>query len=165
MVALYFLLIAFFGVRRGRIHGVIISLSSALMLGFIFAYSDTSKGQINRYVDFRIISMIISVFTAKVLMIFSDFDSKTIAQSSIYLCIALCNAAIAFDLSVSQTEFTLFFYKFFDEMVIILCLLQMYISHAGFTRSLGHIQPLLYKCIRRIKCAIRDFYQDRRVAL
>jgi surface polysaccharide O-acyltransferase-like enzyme len=136
----YFLFIFLFGDSRSRIHSVIICLSSLLNILFQLPLADTPE----QYIYNRNVFILWDGATALILTMFLLFDKTAWKQALLLAFAVLCHSMVTYDLSIASSWFTLFFYNYYDELIITVGLLQMMASHDGLIRSFNNLQELLF---------------------
>ena len=141
VITVYFLFISIFGGSCNRIHAVIIFLASALNILFQLPEANT----LEQYVYNKNVFVLWDGATAFILTMFLVFDKSAWKQALILAFAVLCHIMIVYDLTISSSWFSVFFYNFYDELIIVAGILQLTVSYDGFTRSLNNLQGLLFR--------------------
>jgi len=139
----WFFILLLFGSSRTKVSAFI------LFVAWCF-YSITSiTGMFDRldYLASKRVLILIDGLTALILTMFLIFDKSAWKYSLILAFAVLCHTMIIYDLTIASSWFTLFFYSYYDELIITVGLLQMGVSYNGFIESLGRVQKLLSRTI------------------
>ena len=140
LMAAYFLFIFVLGGRQNRIHSAILFLSALLNVFFQLPESTS----LSEYIYNRNVSLLWDGATALMLTGFLPFDKIAWKQALLLAFAVLCHSMIIYDLSIASSWFTLFFYSYYDELIITVGLLQMMVSYDGLIRALDNLQELLF---------------------
>ena len=71
---------------------------------------------------------------------FLVFDKTAWKQALLLAFATVCHGMIIYDLTIASSIFSLFFYSFYDELIITIGILQMMVSYDGFTTALSNIR-------------------------
>jgi len=95
------------------------------------------------YVYNRNVSVLWDGATALILAMFLVFDKVAWKQALLLAFATLCHIMIILQLTEAPSIFSLFFYSFYDELIIIVGILQMMVSHDGLITALGRLQDYI----------------------
>lgn len=140
IIAVYFLFIIVFSRGKNRIHAVIIFIASTLNVLFQLPISENTE----QYIYNRNVFVIWDGITAVILTMFLFFDRLAWKKALILSFAVLCHSMIIYDITISSSLFTVFFYNYYDELIIMIGLAQMMISYDIFIRSLRNIQEHIF---------------------
>jgi len=140
VIAVYFLLILLFGGSQSRIHSAIIFLSSALNVMFQLPEST----DLASYVYNRNVFVLWDGITAFILTMFLVFDRIAWKQALLLAFATLCHFMIIYDLTIASSWFSLFFYNYYDELIITVGLTQMAISYNGINTALRTVRKFVH---------------------
>ena len=158
IMAVYFLFILIFGGRANRIHSAIIFLASILNIVFQLPESYDLKS----YVYNRNVFVLWDGVTAVILTMFLVFDKTAWKQAVLLAFAVLCHSMIIYDLTISSSPLTNFFYSFYDELIIIVGLLQMMVSYDGIISALYNLQKLLFRINVYINSISKSFSTSKK---
>ena len=133
---MYFLIILCFGGGNNRIHAAIIFLASTLNVMFELPVST----DLASYIYNRNVSVLWDGATALILSMFLIFDKTAWKQALLLAFATLCHIMIIYDLTIASSVISLFFYSFYDELIITIGILQMMVSYDGFTAALRSLR-------------------------
>ena len=86
--------------------------------------------------------------TAAILSLFLFFDKIAWKQAVLLSVATLCHAMIVIDLTIQSTWFSLFFYNYYDELIILVGVSQMAVSHNGIYTALRAVRKhLRWLCV------------------
>lgn len=139
LIAAYFLFILVFGGSNNRIHAAIIFLASALNVVFELPEST----DLASYIYNRNVSVLWDGATALILAMFLIFDKTAWKQSLLLAFATLCHIMIIYDLTIASSIISLFFYNFYDELIITVGILQMMVSYDGVITALRNIRKYI----------------------
>jgi hypothetical protein len=139
LIAAYFLFILLFGGDRYRIHAAIIFSASALNVMFELPGST----DLASYVYNRNVSVLWDGATALILVMFLVFDKVAWKQALLLAFATLCHIMIILHLTDASSIFSLFFYSFYDELIITVGILQMMVSYDGLITALSRLQEYI----------------------
>lgn len=139
VLAAYFLFILAFGGGGNRVHAAIIFLASSLNVIFELPLSTN----VAEYVHNRNVFVLWDGATALILAMFLAFDKIAWKQALLLAFATLCHIMIIYDLTIASSIFSLFFYSFYDELIITVGILQMMVSYDGFITALGRLQEFI----------------------
>lgn len=140
-IAAWFLFILIFSDERYRVHAFIIGLASIINIntnGLVDSFT---------YVQDVSISILFDGATALILTMFLVFDKLAVKQSLLLAFAVLCHTMIIYDLTIASSIFSNFFYTWYDELIIVVGLLQMGVSYNGFITALSNLQKLLPRIV------------------
>lgn len=131
IIAVYFFVILVFSEPKYRVHSAIILLFTILNIYFKMPTSTSLEEYVfNRNVN------ILWDGAAGVLLAFSMVFDRLAGKQALILAFAiLCHSMIIYDLTMTQSWFSGFFYTFYGELIILAGLLQMGVSYNGFTTA------------------------------
>jgi hypothetical protein len=139
LLVAYFLFILCFGGGNNRIHAAIIFLASALNVIFeLPASTDLAS-----YIYNRNISVLWDGATALILAMFLIFDKGAWKQASLLAFATVCHIMIICHLTIAPSIFSLFFYSFYDGLIITIGILQMMVSYDGLTSAFRNVREYL----------------------
>jgi len=139
IIAVYFIFILVFGGSSYRVHSFIIVLSSVLNLTFqLPASTDTES-----YVFNRNVFVLWDGVTAVILTMFLIFDRIAWKQALLLSFACFCHIMIVYDLTVESTWFSLFFYSYYNELIVLTGVAQMVVSHNGIYTALRAIRKFI----------------------
>lgn len=139
LMAVYFLFILIFSESRYKVHAVIIFLSSALNLYFELPISTN----IDEYIHNRNVFILWDSATMLILLLFLAFDSVAWKQALLLTFATMTHIMITYHLTTTEPSlFSLFFYSYYDELIIMVGLLQMMVSYNGFIAALRRAREL-----------------------
>lgn len=141
VMAVYFFFIMLFGESKNRIHSAIIFLSS--FLNMLFQHPESYDLQ--SYVYNRNISILWDGVTALILTMFLVFDKVAWKHALLLAFAVMCHTMIIYDLTKNSSIISNFFYSFYDELIIMIGLLQMAVSYDGLIGALDKLQELLHR--------------------
>jgi len=84
--------------------------------------------------------------TGLVLTMFMRIDTKALRHSLVMAFAVMCHTMILYDLTISSSWFTYFFYNFYDELIILVGLIQLWISYDSFNGTCSRIS----ECVHRL---------------
>ena len=141
LLAAYFLFILVFGGDKYRIHAAIIFISSILNVLFPLPTSTNPA----EYIYNRSVAVLWDGVTGLILVMFLAFDRIAWKQALLLAFATTCHIMIIYDLTIASTWFSIFFYSYYDELIITIGILQIMVSYEGFTRSLSGIQDAILR--------------------
>ncbi len=136
ILAVYFFFILAFGGGKNRVHAAIIFLASILNVMFELPASTN----LAEYIYNRNVSVLWDGATALILAMFLIFDRTAWKQALLLAFATLCHIMIIYDLTIASSIISLFFYSFYDELIITIGILQMMVSYDGLTTALGRLR-------------------------
>lgn len=134
-LAVFFFIILLFGGRKYRVHSFIIALSSSLNVLFQLPLADS----VESYVYNRNVGILWDGATAFILTMFLVFDKVAWKQASLLAFACFCHVMIVYDMTVSSTWFSLFFFNYYNELIVGVGVAQMAASYDGIITALGSI--------------------------
>lgn len=143
IIAVYFLFIFVFSEPRYRVHSAIILLFTSLNIYFELPVSNS----IEEYIANRSINISWDGVTAVALTMCFAFDKLAVKQALLLAFAITCHTVIIYDLTIASSVFSNFFYTWYDELIIVVGLLQMGVSYNGFTTALSNLQKLLPRIV------------------
>lgn len=147
ILAAYFFIILIFGTENNRVHAAIIFWASLLNVMFILPESTN----LAEYIHNRNVSVLWDGATALILSMFLIFDKTAWKQALLLAFATLCHIMIIYDLTIASSIFSLFFYSFYDELIITIGILQMMVSYDGITAALGNIRKSMAGAVGDIR--------------
>ena len=141
VIAVYFLFILVFSEPRYRVHSAIILLFTSLNIYFELPVSNSIEG----YIANRSINISWDGVTAVALTMCFAFDKLAVKQALLLAFAITCHTVIIYDLTIASSVFSNFFYTWYDELIIVVGLLQMGVSYNGFTTALSNLRELLLR--------------------
>ena len=148
VIAVYFFIILCFGGENNRIHAAIIFLAS--ILNVIFELPESID--MAEYIYNRKVFILWDGATALVLSMFLMFDKTAWKQAILLVFATLCHIMIIYDLTIASSVFSLFFYSFYDELIITIGILQLAVSHDSFYTALRRLQGAIFRGARNNRC-------------
>lgn len=142
VITTYFLFIWLFGGSYYRVHSFIILLSSVLNLCFQLPESTN----ITEYVFNRNVAVLWDGATAFILTMFLVVDKLAWKQALLLAFATLCHIMIIYDITIASSLLSLFFYNYYDELIITVGLLQMTVSSNGINTSFHNIWTIVRRC-------------------
>ena len=139
LIAAYFLVILVFGGSNNRVHAAIIF--SASFLSVVFELPESTN--LDEYIHNRNVFVLWDGATALILAMFLMFDKIAWKQALLLAFATVCHIMIIYDLTIASSIISLFFYSFYDELIITVGILQMMVSYDGFTTALGSIRKYI----------------------
>ena len=139
-MAVYFFIILCFGTGY-RIHSFIIVVSCIIGLCIPEA-KDDSLEEFLRLVNTSILLEGVTAFTLSMVLIFDKLAWK---QALLLAFATLCHIMINYDITIASSPFSLFFYSFYDELIITVGILQMMASYNGITTALRSAREHIYR--------------------
>jgi len=138
-VAVMYLLAAYFftilcAASGYRVHAFIILVAS--IIGISIPESDFFK-ETNT-------AIILDAITAFTLTMFLVFDRLAWKQALLLCFATLCHIMIIYDLTIASSWFSLFFYNYYEELIITVGLLQMLVSWNGIYTALRNIRDYIF---------------------
>ncbi len=140
-ITAWFLFILIFSDSRYRVHAFIIGLASIINI------NTNDLVEHFTYVQDVSLSILFDGATALILTMFLLFDKLAVKQSLLLAFAVLCHTMIIYDLTIASSIFSNFFYTWYDELIIVVGLLQMGVSYNGFTTALSNFQKLLPRIV------------------
>ena len=134
IVASYFFIILLFSTGY-RVHSFIII--AGVLLFMVMPSGDFIKG-INT-------AILIDGITAFTLTMFLFIDKLAWKQALILCFATLCHIMIIYDLTIASTWFSVFFYNYYDELIITVGLTQMAVSYDGINTALRNIREFIFR--------------------
>lgn len=128
VIAVYFFFILAFGGSKYRVHSAIILFFTTLNVFFELPASNN----LHEYISNRAINIAWDGLTGLVMVMFLYLDRLLVKQSFLLVFAITCHCMIIYDLTITSTWLSYFFYNFYDELIISVGLLQMGISYNGF---------------------------------
>ncbi len=160
VIAAYFLFIVIFSDSEYKVHATIIFLSSSLNIYFTLPQSTN----ITEYIYNRNLSILWDSVTMLILVAFIAFDRVAWKQALLLSFATLCHIMIICHLTIGQSMFSLFFYSYYDELVIMVGILQIMVSYNGFIAALRSIREHLFRTslyLRRLSKGIPTYKKGR----
>jgi len=139
IIALYFGIIWVLGDSETRVHSSIVCVSGILSICLAPEDSTTTAG----YIYNINISLLWDGLTALFLTIFFAFDKTAWRQAALLILAVITHMMVVHALSGHVTPTSRFFYSFYDELIILVGLLQVAVSYDGFVNALNNVQYLL----------------------
>lgn len=134
LMAIFFLFIFVFSTVEYKASSFIIFLSSILLYN---TYSDPlTIPTIENYTKNVGVSMLWDGATAMILTTALSVDKLAVKQALLLAFATTCHIMVLCDLPISSNVVTNMFYTFYDELIILVCIAQMAISHDAFTTAL-----------------------------
>ena len=103
------------------------------------------------YIYNRNVSVLWDGATALILSMFLVFDKLAWKQALLLAFATLCHIMIIYDLTIASSIFSLFFYSFYDELIITIGILQMMVSYDGLITALGSIRKSISGAVSDIR--------------
>lgn len=140
LLAFYFLIITIFNDRVRRVHSFIICVFS--FVGYLLP--PTTNNTIQEFISKCQVSMLLDGGTALVLGMFLVFDRLAWRQALILAFATTCHIMVILHL-INNSSTGLVFYNWYDELIILIGLIQMAISYEGITNALSNIRVCLLR--------------------
>ena len=146
IMAFYFSFVFLFGDREYKVHAFIISLFALLNLFTVSEIvTSTDQSYVSAFIEDTHISILWDGATALILTMFMVFDKTAWKQALLLAFAVLCHSMIIYDLTIASSWFSFLFYNWYDELIIVVGLLQMGVSYNGFTTALSNLRELLLR--------------------
>lgn len=157
VLAVYFFIILCFGTGN-RTHSVIIFISCCIGLVIPEVSGESLKGFI-RCVN---TSILLDGVTALSLTMFLIFD-KLAWKQALVLCFAtLCHIMIIYDLTIVSSIISNFIYVLYDELIIVVSMLQIAISKDGFINALRNVRIYILRFSNGVRCYSQNLYSSKK---
>lgn len=150
-MAIYFFIILLFGYGY-RVHSFII-LSSCLIGIAIPDMKDESLAEFLRCVN---TSILLDSVTALILSMMLFFDKVAWKQAVLLSFATIAHIMVILDITTNSTAFSLFFYNYYDELIITVGIFQMMVSMNGFNTALRN----LWECLSRVDFNLRCYSKN-----
>ena len=128
-IAAWFLFIFIFSDSGYKYHSIIIALSSIINLLTNGLTKDFT------YIQDASISIIFDGVTGVIMVMFLGKDKLIPKQSLLLAFAAVCHFMIVYDLTVYSSVISNLFYIWYDELIIVVGLLQIGVAYNGFTTA------------------------------
>ena len=138
VMAIYFFIILCFGTGY-RIHSFIIL--AACIIGL--AIPEVKNDSVSEFIRGANTSMLLDGVTAFTLTMFLLFDRLAKYQAGLLVFATTVHFMLIWDVTISSSWFTLFFYTYYDELLITVGVLQIMVSHNGFIAALRNIREIV----------------------
>ena len=139
VIAAWFLFLFIFSSREYKVHAFIISAASIINLS-------TNDLVVNfTYEQDVSISILFDGVTAFILTMFLVFDKVAWKQALLLAFAVMCHIMIIYDLTIASSPFSNVFYSWYDELIIMVGLLQMGVSYNGMVDAIGRIQVFTFR--------------------
>ena len=139
ILAVYFLFILVFVGSGNRVHSAIIFLSSMLLVVFELPEATNES----EYVFNRGVNILWDCATALILVAFLVFDKTAWKQALLLAFAVACHGMIVYDLTIASSTVSMFFYSYYDELIITVGITQMMVSHDGLLTALGNLRKFI----------------------
>jgi hypothetical protein len=87
----------------------------------------------------------IGIDAASALLLAFAFKKPAFKQSALLAFATLCHTMLLYDLTITSTQVTNFFYNWYEELIVMIGLLQMAVAHDGFTSALNRVRESIYR--------------------
>lgn len=139
-IAFYFLIIMITAEWRYKIHAFIIFMFSSAAIYTGLGIDEAVRNvTLNEYIKDVKISILWDGAAALMLTMFLIFDKAAWKQALLLAFAVLCHSVLIYDLTITSSPFSNFFYDWYDELIIAVGLLQMGASYNaianGFAES------------------------------
>ncbi len=135
VMAIYFFIVLCFS-KGYRIHSIIIVLYC--LVGIYMPESNFIKETST--------AILIDGVTAFTLTMFLFLDRLAWKQALLLAFATVCHIMIIYDLTIASTWFSVFFYNYYDELIITVGLIQMAVSYNGINTAFRNIWELIHGC-------------------
>jgi len=148
----YFFVIVFFGNGQPVRHSVIIFLSCIVNIYFC------SEGDLNQaeYIIDRNKALIIEILTCFALLSIMIFDRDAWKQAALLAFAVLCHTMIIYRYTIEYTWLSQLFLLNYDELLILIGIVQMVVSRDGFRTAFSNLLFLL----RRFRSNTSSVYKN-----
>ena len=142
LVAPWFLFIILFGNNKYLPHATILFLMAFVNILFVDVF-----GMVDplTYVESKDILMWYDIMVALIMITALRIDTLAWKHALILAFAATCHFMILYDLTVYPSFVSYLFYTWYEELIIMVGLLQMAISHNGLTNALGNARELILR--------------------
>jgi hypothetical protein len=154
IIAAYFLFILIFGGRGNRIHAAIIFLASALNV--IFELPESTN--LSEYVYNRNVFILWDGVAALILSMFLLFDKTALKQALLLAFATICHGMIVYHLTIAPSLFSLFFYSFYDELIVVVGILQIMVSYDGVITAFSNAKEFISRSISYSRRVVERLY-------
>jgi len=164
VLASFFLFILLFSDKRYKIHSFIIFLSS--ILAYSALSGDTSQMAravtLDEYIKDCEISVLWDGVTALILTMFLVFDKNAWKQALLLAFAVLCHSMIIYDLTIASSLMSNFFYSFYDELIILIGLLQIVASLNGYFNALRNVREFILRSRFYCYCFCKGLFPHKK---
>ena len=140
LVAPWFLFIIVFGDIKYLPHAAILFAMAVVNILFVDVFGMT--GPLS-YVEEKYLLMWYDISIALFMLTLLRVDKQSWKHALILAFAALCHFMIIYDLTIHSSFASNVFYTWYDELIIMVGILQMAISHNGLTNALGNIREFI----------------------
>jgi len=131
VIAAYFFIILVLGESRYRVHSAIILLFTVLNIVFELPESTNDF----EYVSNRAINIAWDGFAGLLMVCCLPLDKLASKQSLLFAFAVTCHCMIIYDLTITSSLLGSFFSVWYDELIIVVGILQIGVSYNGFTTA------------------------------
>ena len=145
IIAVVFLLVVLFGDHRYRGCSVIIFIASLINIFTLGDVTSSISSKIYMVEYINEIERAIRIDAATAIALAFAFAKPAFKQALLLAFATLCHTMLLYDLTVTSMQISLFFYNWYEELIILTGLLQMAAAHDGITSALYGIRESLYR--------------------
>jgi hypothetical protein len=156
-IALYFILICLFGDRKYIYSAIVLSIASIANFLIIDVLDLTLN---STYTEESLFLIGFDGATALALTFFIGKQHSCANQSIILLIAVFCHFATIYDIQNSLFIITSFIDSYYEQAIILLGLLQMWIARNGIFSAFRNISLLLHNSIDSCVCRISDILKN-----
>ena len=140
LVAPWFLFIIVFGDIKYFPHAAILFLMAFANILFVDVFGMVEPLS---YIESKYLLMWYDISIALFMITLLRVDKQSWKHALILAFAALCHFMIIYDLTIHSSFVSNVFYAWYDELIIMVGILQMAISHDGLTNALGRIRGFI----------------------
>ena len=140
LVAPWFLFIIVFGDIKYLPHAAILFLMAFANILFVDVFGMVEPLS---YIESKYLLMWYDISIALFMISLLRVDKQAWKHALILAFAALCHFMIIYDLTIHSSFVSNVFYAWYDELIIMVGILQMAISHDGLTNALGRIRGFI----------------------
>jgi len=166
ILAIYFLICC--ACKEQRLTSLVICTSSTIAY-FTFPEFNYDIDYMQQYTNDIKISIEFDGVTGLILTTLLVRERIAIAQALLLAFAVTCHTMILYDLTVSSSVLTNFFYDFYDELIITVSILQMVVARNGIRtaiKRLSYFFGSMFRLVSRapsyfIRCTLRYLYRSK----
>ena len=110
----------------------------------LHSFLDDDLFPVADYISSLELSIDIDVITGLLMIPLLNIEKVAIKQATLLAFAVLCHTMILYDLTIASSLFSNFFYDFYDELIIIVSILQMVVSRDGIYTAIRRAQGFIY---------------------
>lgn len=158
LVAPWFLFIIIFGDAKHLPHAAILFLMATVNILFVDVFGMTNPLS---YVEEKYLLMWYDLSIALFMITILLIDKQAWKHASILAFAALCHFMIIYDLTIHSSFASNIFYTWYDELIIMVGMLQMAISHNGLINALGRMRRFVSGFTNNIRNRSQGLYPPK----